>query len=227
MPEPWSDAGAMPLVLDLPFRGRWLTQNSPARRVPSHGTHLFGVTYAVDFVAVDATGRSAPRSWRSRLSVEPPELFIGFGLPILAPSAARVIAAHDGEEDHVARRSQPALIPYALSQGRRIRSGATALAGNHVMLALGERGPFVTLAHLKRGSVKVRVGDAVSVGDRLGDCGNSGNSTEPHVHLQAADSPDPLVARGLPIAFRGYRRAGSGAVIAEGMPGEREIIEVD
>ena len=42
-----------PVLLELPFRGRWQARNSPARRVPSHGTHRFGVTYAIDFVAVD------------------------------------------------------------------------------------------------------------------------------------------------------------------------------
>lgn len=46
-----------PVVLEFPFRGLWMARNSPARRVPSHGTHAFGVTYAIDFVAVDE-GRS-------------------------------------------------------------------------------------------------------------------------------------------------------------------------
>jgi len=40
------------VVLRLPFRGTWLARNSPARRVPSHGTHLFATTYAMDFIAV-------------------------------------------------------------------------------------------------------------------------------------------------------------------------------
>src|SRR5690242_4706035 len=103
-----------PVLLDFPFRGRWLAQNSPARRVPSHGTDLFGVTYAIDFVAVDERGRSAPRSWRSVLAVEPPGIFRGFGLPILAPVGGTVALVHDGEPDHAARRSQPALLAYAL-----------------------------------------------------------------------------------------------------------------
>ena len=63
-----------PVELDFPFRGRWLVQNSPDRRVPSHGTHLFGTTYAIDFVPVDERGRSAPRTWRSLVSVEHQDL---------------------------------------------------------------------------------------------------------------------------------------------------------
>ena len=73
-----------PVLLNLPFRGRWLARNSPARHVPSHGTHAFGLTYAIDFIAVDQHGRSAPRTWRTFLSVEPPQVFRGFGEPILA-----------------------------------------------------------------------------------------------------------------------------------------------
>ena len=212
-------AGAV--VLDLPFRGRWRARNSPARRVPSHGTHAFGVTYAIDFVAVDDRGRTAPRTWRTLLSVERPELFRGFGQPLLAPVAGTVVAAHDGEPDHEARRSQVALVPYALTQGRRARAGAAALAGNHVVLALGPAGPFVLLAHLRRGSVCVRPGDAVAPGDRLGACGNSGNSTEPHVHVQVTDSTDWPTARGLPLAFR--RAVGPGP--SPWAPAESEVVD--
>src|SRR3954464_8092142 len=93
------------VVAQLPFHGRWLARNSPARRVPSHGTHLFGTTYAIDFIAVDERGRSAARTWRTLLSVEHPELFVGFGRPVLAPVAGRVAAAHDAEPDQAARRS--------------------------------------------------------------------------------------------------------------------------
>ena len=49
-----------PVVLALPFQGRWLAQNSPARRVPSHGTDLLGETYAIDFVAVDGASPHCP-----------------------------------------------------------------------------------------------------------------------------------------------------------------------
>ncbi len=207
------------VLLDLPFRGRWQARNSPARRVPSHGTHRFGVTYAIDFVAVDDEGRSAPRSWRSVLSVEPPEIFRGFGVPILAPVAGTVVLSHDGETDHVARRSTPAQIPYALGQVARVRAGAPAIAGNHVVLGLGPAGPYVLLAHLRRGSVRVAPGDELVVGAPVGECGNSGNSTEPHVHLQVTDSLAWESAVGLPLAFRRPSAAGSW------VPAEAEIVD--
>ena len=156
--------GAAPVVLDLPFRGSWLARNSPARRVPSHGTHLFGTTYAIDFVAVDERGLPAPRTWRTALSVEAPALFRGFGQPVLAPVPGRVVIAHDGEVDHVARRSQLTLVAYAVGQRGRVRGGPGAIAGNHVVVALGPAGPFVLVAHLRQGSVRV-------VARRSGGCG--------------------------------------------------------
>ena len=124
------------------------------------------------------------------LSVEPPEIFRGFGVPILAPVAGTVVLTHDGEADHVARRSTPAQIPYAFGQVARVRAGAAAVAGNHVVLGLGPAGPYVLLAHLRRGTVRVaaRRRAASSSVRPVGECGNSGNSTEPHVHLQATDS---------------------------------------
>jgi len=219
MPPDAEPDDARPVLLDLPFRGRWQARNSPARRVPSHGTHRFGVTYAIDFVAVDGEGRSAPKSWRSVLSVEPPEIFRGFGVPILAPVAGTVLLTHDGEADHVARRSTPAQIPYAFGQVARVRAGAAAIAGNHVVLALGPVGPYVLLAHLRRGTVRVAPGDELDLGAPVGECGNSGNSTEPHVHLQATDSVAWETAAGLPIVFRRPSTAGTW------VPAEAEIVD--
>lgn len=211
----------MTIVLDLPFRGRWRAEMSPARRVPSHGTDLFGISHAIDFVGVDDRGRSAAPT--RRLS-QPADSFAGFGRPILAPVAGTVVSVHDGELDHVGRRSL-ALIPYLLGQGARVRAGIHAIAGNHVIVAVAPDGPFIGLVHLRRGSLRVSVGDVVSRGDPLAECGNSGNSTEPCLHLQVTDSIDWGSARGIPMSFRAYRSVSSGTIVENGMPAEREIVE--
>jgi hypothetical protein len=203
MIHPVNQVAPDPVMLSLPFEGSWRVQNSPANRVPSHGTEALGSSYAIDLVPVDEQGRSAPRTWRGLLSHEPPEVFVGFGRPILAPVSGKVEAAHDGEPDHEGRRSQLALLPYMLGQSRRARRGAAGLAGNYLIIAIGANGPFVLLAHLQRRSVQVEPGQWVSVGDPVGRCGNSGNSTEPHLHLQVTDSTDWTNAKGLPFAFRG------------------------
>ncbi|WP_175008597.1 M23 family metallopeptidase [Cellulosimicrobium sp. TH-20] len=217
-----------PVELALPFHGTWLVRNSPARRVPSHGTDLFATTYAIDFVAVRGRRTAVVRDWRAALGTEPPERFVAFGQPVLAPAAGTVVAVHDGEPDHEARRSPAALLGYALTQAARARGGAAALAGNHVVLALDRPGTFVVLAHLRAGSVAVEPGRRVVVGDELGRCGSSGNSTQPHVHVQAMDAADALVARGLPLVFRGFReraRDGSARVVDRGVPAEGAVVE--
>ena len=189
------------LPLEFPFTGRWMAINSPADRVPSHGTDMFGSTYAIDFLAVGDDRRSAPWRWNALLAPEPPDRFLGFGAPILAPTGGTIALSHDGEPDHEARRSLFTLVPYLATQQQRVARGASGVAGNHVVIAVSPGGPFVLLAHLQRRSVRVRVGDAVRTGDPIGSCGNSGNSTQPHVHVQATDSLDWGTARGIPISF--------------------------
>ena len=104
-----------------------------------------------------------------------------------------------------------------LGQAKRARDGAAGLAGNHVVIAVSDYGPFVLVAHLKRDTVQVRVGDEVSALDPIGRCGNSGNSTEPHVHVQVSDSTDWARSNGVPLAFRGA----DGAIW---LPEESEIV---
>jgi murein DD-endopeptidase MepM/ murein hydrolase activator NlpD len=106
---------------------------------------------------------------------------------------------HDGEPDHVAFRGLPS-VGYALTQRRRAADGWSGLAGNHVMIEI-EPGVVVVLCHLRRGSIPVVPGQAVSVRSQIGQCGNSGNSTQPHVHLQAMTQADADRARAIPITF--------------------------
>lgn len=221
------------VVLSLPFTSRWVTRNSPARRVPSHGTDLLGSRYAIDFVGVDDRDdrrRTAPvRDWRTLLATEPPERFFAFGRPILAPADGVVVAAHDGESDHAARRSQLALVPYALGQASRLRRGVSAIAGNYLIIRHRDSGAFVALVHLRLGSIRVGVGDEVTVGQQVAECGNSGNSTQPHVHVQVMDSPDLSVARGVAMSFRDFRERPRGAKDFSdrraGLPGEGAVVE--
>jgi len=100
-----SRLGPEPVVLSVPLRGSCRVQNSPANRVPSHGTNAFGSSYAIDLVPVDEHGRSAPRTWRGLITHELPQIFVGFGRPVLAPVAGQVQLVRDHEPDHEARRS--------------------------------------------------------------------------------------------------------------------------
>ena len=144
------------------------------------------------------------------------------------PATGSSFGTHDGEDDHAGRRSQLALIPYALGQGARLRAGVSQVAGNHVVIALRDDA-FVALVHLRRGSLRVAAGDAVLTGQVLAECGNSGNSTQPHVHVQVTDGPDMSSARARPVSFRPFREWVRGArepvVRDEGLPAERSVVE--
>ncbi|MET4636818.1 M23 family metallopeptidase [Mycetocola sp. 2940] len=198
--------------------------------MPSHGADVLGERYAIDFVGVDTRRRTSTICDRHTLfGTERPERFVGFGRPILAPVDGIVVGLHDGEPDHEARRSPLALVPYHLGQKARLREGVAAVAGNFVVLALPDRRTFVALVHLRRDSLRVNLGDHVARGDPLAQCGNSGNSTQPHLHLQAMDSDDLPFARGIPITFRRYREQAAGRPGFElrttGVPGEGAVVQ--
>ncbi|NUL46233.1 M23 family metallopeptidase [Cellulosimicrobium funkei] len=195
----------MPLDLDYPFTGRWLVQNSPANRVPSHGTAQFGLSHAIDFVPVDEAGRSAPYTLTSFLRPEPAAILPGFGRLLTAPVDGVVVGVHGDEPDRRSHRGLPS-VGYAFTQRRRLDAGWLGLSGNHVLIET--RGPegrtaVVVLCHLQQGSSPVRTGQPVHRGEVVGRCGNSGNSTEPHVHVHAVDRRDISRAEAVPITFRG------------------------
>lgn len=129
-----------------------------------------------------------------------PQSYPGFGEPVLAPCDGTVVRAHDRERDHLTRTS-PAAVAYMFSvEMLREVFGPARILGNHLVIGRGD-GTFVTLAHLRRGSVRAHPGQRVAAGERVADCGNSGNSSEPHLHLQVTDHPRPAVAAGLPFRF--------------------------
>ena len=115
-----------------------------------------------------------------------------YGIPVVAPVSGLVTNAHDGEPDEV-----PAITS----------NNVIAPTGNHVVIQL-ETGTYLVIAHLKQGSVVVKTGDTVEEGQVIGECGNSGNTSEPHIHIHH-QRQDPTVfpinfAEGLPLYFRDH-----------------------
>lgn len=191
-----------PVEVAAPVSGRWLAMNSPATKVPSHGTHAYGQSYAIDIVAEPAPGARPSFAWAwpvARRSTR----FPGFGEPVTAVADATVVRAADGSRDHLSRNSLLGVAYLLTVEGAaRDMAGAGRLLGNHVILDLGD-GVYALYAHLQRGSVAVHEGDRVRTGQPVGRCGNSGNSSEPHVHFQLMDHPDPDAATGLPFRWQG------------------------
>ncbi|MFC7931533.1 M23 family metallopeptidase [Streptomyces cinereoruber] len=197
-------AARPPVEVDPPVAGRWTALNSPADRTPSHGTHQYGQTYAIDIVA-EAEDGERPRpsfAWLWPVARRSEE-FPAFGAPLFAVADATVVHAEDGQRDHLSRNSLPAFLYLMLFEATaRVLAGARRVVGNHLILDLGN-GTYAVYAHLRRGSLTVRAGDRVTAGRQLARCGNSGNSTEPHLHFHLMNGPDLDTARGVPFTWRG------------------------
>ncbi len=174
--------------------------NSPASKVPSHGLHAYGQAYAIDLVyePTDAARPAFGDGPAMRASRDYP----AFGQPVVAMIDGVVVKASGWRRDHRARSSKLALIYLLVEGSLREIGGPGFLLGNHVTIR-GDDGVFATVAHLHRGSVTVRVGDSIRAGEQIAQCGNSGNSSEPHVHAQLMDGPSPWTAQGIPLTFRG------------------------
>lgn len=173
-----------PIEVAVPVRGRWAALNSSGTRVPSHGTQAYGQAYAVDLVH-EPLDRPRP-AFGSGAWTRPPEDYPAFGQPVLAPADATVVRTHDRERDHGSRASWAGLA-YMIAEGiGRGLLGPNRVLGNHVVLGLDPHG-YALVAHLRGGSVRVAPGDRVRAGEQVAECGNTGNSSEPHVHFQVMD----------------------------------------
>lgn len=116
-----------------------------------------------------------------------------FGTPVHAPCSGDIVQARDGLQDY----DPP-------------EKDSENLAGNHVVIEC--KGAHVVLAHLKKGSVTVQRGNSVQAGQKLGEIGNSGNTSEPHLHIHAqhpSDSEHVMGGKARPMTFGGqYLGAG-------------------
>jgi hypothetical protein len=122
-----------------------------------------------------------------------------FDRAIVAPGAGVVVSVENDVPDNV-----PGVM------------NAAVPLGNHVILDHGN-GEFSFLAHFKRGSVVVEKGQRVAAGDALGRSGNSGNSSEPHLHYHLQDAPEfQQGGQGLPAFFLGYEA--DGELVERGEP---------
>jgi hypothetical protein len=206
-----------PVEIAAPVAGRWVAVNSPADKVPSHGLHAYGQTYAIDLAHEPREG--ARPEFGQRPSFRRPEEYPAFGQPVLAPADGVVVRVHDRERDHRSRSTWPSLLYLLLEASLREFTGPGRVLGNHVVLDLGD-GVYAVLAHLRRGSVRVAKGQRVVAGEQLAECGNSGNSTEPHLHFQLMDHPSVLFAAGLPFRLARFEVDGSvqAGVPANGRP---------
>ncbi len=181
--------------LRLPFAGFWgVSQGHTCDS--NHRVNGFGGEFAWDFAAVGPDGRPENDAYeKSRRN----EDTYAFGRPVLAPASGVVVKIVDdlSDNDGIKRYPRRSILD--------INARPDWNLGNFVVIDAG-RDAFVLLGHLRSGSVAVRPGQVVQLGDLIAQCGNSGNSIAPHIHVQVMDRPDPAhpEVRGLPAEFREY-----------------------
>lgn len=200
--------------VSAPVRGRWLAMNSPASKVPSHGVRAYGQAYAIDLVSEPEV--AARPVFGDGPAMRMPSEYPAFGEPVLAMCDGEVVRASGWRRDHRARSNLLAVIYMMIEGAIRELGGPGFIIGNHVTIR-GADGAYATVAHLQRGSIVVRVGETVRAGQRIGDCGNSGNTSEPHVHAQLMDRASGWTGIGVPMSFAGITIADASEQI-DGLP---------
>ncbi|RUT31734.1 M23 family metallopeptidase [Paenibacillus zeisoli] len=176
-----------------PFQGDWLVYWGGNNRFLNYHYEYEQVRYAYDFVKVK-DGFSYEGDPKLNQS------YFAFDQPVLAPADGIVVEAMDGIPDNepvgTMNEDQP--------------------AGNVVTLRQNN-GEYSTMAHFKKGSIRVRKGDAVAAGQILGQCGNSGNSSEPHIHFQVATLMNNAMTT-IPISFKDGKKPIRGDMAAGNKP---------
>jgi hypothetical protein len=216
MRDDLADGGAA-VGVAFPLRGEWVASSS------GHRTDFLGQRFAFDFVRNDERTGLPYRGGllRHLFARQPAARFLCWDEPVFAAFGGIVAAVGEGWAD---RGGVNVFVNLLGPQPRLRDTDLRPLAGNFVIIE-GERASAL-YAHLREGSVAVRPGDRVETGDALGRVGNSGNSTEPHLHFHLMDAPDPHRARGVPCRFRALERwEGERWIpLPSGIPGAMETI---
>jgi hypothetical protein len=180
-----------PIVIHSPLRGKnWLAANGPSntsahRRamLPVNGQPHIGQRYAIDWIQLGDDGASYTGDKSKNSS------YHAWDQEIHAVADGKIVEVKDGIPENVPNSGKIA-VPITYD----------TLAGNHIIQLLSE-GHYAAYAHLRPGTLKVKAGDTVHAGDVLAHLGNTGNSSEPHLHFQVCDAPSFPASEGLPFAI--------------------------
>lgn len=187
------------LTIAPPLRGgEWIAANGPSntsghRRalIPVSGGVNIAQRFAIDWVQLYESGKTFNGDQLKNAS------YRCYGAEALAVTDAVVAAVKDGIPENVPGVNSRA-VPITLE----------TIGGNYVILDLGG-GRYAFYAHLQPGSLRVKVGEQVKRGQTLGLVGNSGNSTEPHLHFHVSDGNSPLGSEGLPYVLEAFEVQGN------------------
>jgi len=175
----WAQSPSNGVALSAPFRGEWLVLNGGRSSLLNLHYDYPSQRDALDLERLE-DGQERTGNPHSQDS------YPSWGETLYAPADGTIAVAVNNLPDN----------PVGQTDDRHP-------AGNHLVIALGD-GRFVLLAHLQQGSVLVAPGDSVHTGQPVARCGNSGNTSHPHLHLQVQNQTDCFAAgaRTYPILFR-------------------------
>ena len=168
----------------LPFSGEWTAVNGGPDKKTSHSWSILTQRYAYDFLILNDIGQSCSGDKTLLLN------YYCYSREVLAPADGVVVEAIDNYSD--SRTSGNGAVDHA----------AKDIRGNYIVIRHAAK-EYSLIAHLLPQSLKVKAGQQVKRGEPIAQCGNSGNTTEPHIHFQIQDGKSFLASAGLPISFEG------------------------
>ncbi|MGE0702583.1 MAG: M23 family metallopeptidase [Vicinamibacterales bacterium] len=206
-----------PRMVGPPLEGEhWLAANGPDNNI-DHRRTLLSLTgearlaqrFAIDWVQLYDDGRTF------RGDPLRNDSYRSFGANVLAVADGVVVGTLDGIPENT-----PDPVARAVPMTPR------TLIGNYVLLDIGD-GAWAVYAHLQLGSVRVRQGDRVRRGEVLGRVGNTGNSTEAHLHFHIADRSSPIDSEGIPYGFDAFEVEAEPAEVTRALRPAGQTLEVD
>lgn len=183
--------------LQLPFSGLWHVLWGGRTVDENYHASVSNQRFAYDFFVTEKDFSYKNKGTKNTD-------YFCFDKPILAPGKGIIIASENTIADN-----KPGVM------------NAKQILGNHVVIDHGN-GEFSFLAHFKKGSVLVKSGDKVFRGQEIGLCGNSGNSSEPHLHYHLQTNAVFQKGEGLPAQFQDY--LADGKRIKRGEPRKGQLI---
>ena len=186
-------------VIAAPLEGdNWLAGNGPSntsvhRRalIPIEGHAYISQRYAIDWIRLNPDGKTYTGDPKDNRN------YLAYGAEIRAVADGMVTHTKDGIQQNIP--NEKPVVPITLD----------TIGGNHVIVQIADN-VFAFYAHMQPGSLRVKVGDHVRRGQVLGLVGNSGNSTEPHLHFHLCNANSELGCEGLPYAFAAFELQGNG-----------------
>lgn len=186
--------------MKLPFKGEWSVTWGGDTKEQNYHVESVAQKNAFDFLIYDEKGSTHKGTGESN------EDYYAFGKELYAPCDGEVVLVVDGVKDNVPGGLNPVYIP-----------------GNTVIIKTAT-GEYAFFAHFKQHSIVVKQGQKVSTGALLGLCGNSGNSSEAHLHFHLQNVEDMTKAIGAKCYFDQLKV--NGVLKSDYSPEKGEKVEV-